>query len=395
MKKKYIIFDFDWTIIDTVQLMYSIIIKEVKKIDKSLNNNYILLKLNRYNWKWIKDVLKIIIPNISSENILKIEKNIKEKSIKHINKNIFKKWILNLIKNISKNYQLFLTSWNYQNYINSILELWEIKQYFKIILWSDKITKSEKHLEYFKEKIWDKNFYKNSVYIWDWKIDEVNAKSKWIDFIYFENKYWNWLVKDYIFKINNINELIDFFEKGFPKKILEKEILSNKYIKILQKDFINPNFSKSSFLIYWHNKEQTIWTFVIPITKDNEIIYIKEYRAWPETEVISFPVWALEDNISEIENCKKELEEETWYISNNIEYLWECIIENNFEWKAKFYIALGCTKKYKQNLENWENIKVYKTAIGDFKNMIINWKINFAKTVYWFTLAENKWYFKV
>ena len=179
-----------------------------------------------------------------------------------------------------------------------------------------------------------------------------------------------------------------------PKKILDKEVVSNKYVKILQKDFEEESWKISSFLIYWHNKKKTVGTFVLPLLPNNNLLYIKEFRAWPEKVVISFPVGALDDWITEVENAKKELEEETGYTSDEISFLWKSIIESNFEWEAQFYIARNCYKKWGQKLDNWENIDVYEASIEEFYSMILDWQINFSKAVHCFLLAKEKWFFE-
>ena len=178
-----------------------------------------------------------------------------------------------------------------------------------------------------------------------------------------------------------------------PKKISEEIVLKNRHRKIIKKEFLEKNWEISSYLIYAHDTEITIWTFILPLTKDGQIIYIKEYRAWPEKVVISFPVGALDDNITEIENCKKELEEETWYTSENIIYLWDSIIENYYEWEAKYYVALNCELKWKQELDVGENIDVYKTSVSDFYKMVLSWEVKSSKTAYCFLLAKEKGYF--
>ena len=175
-----------------------------------------------------------------------------------------------------------------------------------------------------------------------------------------------------------------------PKKIYEKVVAQNPYLKVSEKRYEDENGNISSFLITWHNREKTIWTFVLPITQDWEILYLKEYRYWPEDFVINFPVWMLDDWVDEIENCKRELKEETWYFSEEIEFLWESIIENYFEGKIRYYIAKNCKKISNQNLEIWENIWVFKTSISEFEKMISDWKVLSSKTAYCFFLAKLK-----
>ena len=156
-----------------------------------------------------------------------------------------------------------------------------------------------------------------------------------------------------------------------PEKIFEKIIVSNPYLKVSQKDYKDEKWNKSSFLITWHNKKESIWTMILPITSDWQILYLKEYRYWPEKFVINFPVWMLDDGISEIENCKKELLEETWYISDEIELLTESIIENYFEWTLRYFVAKNCKKLKSQELEAWENIEIFSSSLEDFQKLIL------------------------
>jgi ADP-ribose pyrophosphatase len=177
-----------------------------------------------------------------------------------------------------------------------------------------------------------------------------------------------------------------------PIKISESCIWENKYLKVKEKIYMDEKWNKSSFLITSHNKKETIGTFILPITEDGKVIYLEEFRYWPEKIVINFPVWMLDDWVSEIENCKRELLEETWFFSENFKYLGESIIENYFEWKIKYYVALGCKKISKSNLEIWENLEARLCSISEFEKMIINNKVLSSKTCYCFFLAKYKWY---
>ena len=63
-----------------------------------------------------------------------------------------------------------------------------------------------------------------------------------------------------------------------PKKISEKIITQNPYLKISEKIFQEPNGKESHFLITSHNKTTSDATFVLPITENGKILYLKEYR---------------------------------------------------------------------------------------------------------------------
>ena len=98
-----------------------------------------------------------------------------------------------------------------------------------------------------------------------------------------------------------------------PQKFYEEILVSNPYLKVSEKKYFDEHWKESSFLITWHNRNKTVWTCVLPITKDKRIIYLKEFRYWPEDWIINFPIWMLDDWVDEISNWKRELEEETWF----------------------------------------------------------------------------------
>ena len=175
-----------------------------------------------------------------------------------------------------------------------------------------------------------------------------------------------------------------------PQKISEKLIISNPYLKVSEKIFSDENGVMSSFLITGHNKSETNATMVLPLTSNNTIVYLREYRYGPERFVINFPVGMLEDGVSLVENCKNELLEETGYDSDEIEFLGESIIENYFEWKISYCIAKNCKKIWIQSLEGGENIVVFEASIEDFETMILNGEVQSRKTAYCFFPARWK-----
>jgi ADP-ribose pyrophosphatase len=174
-----------------------------------------------------------------------------------------------------------------------------------------------------------------------------------------------------------------------PKKISEQIVADNWFRQTIEKKFEFVNWKKWNFLIashYWKKEAVT----VLALTELWEILYLKEFRYWPEEFLINFPMGAVEKNDSELKTVDKELKEETWYISNNVEYIWETIVANYEKSIQKMYIAKNCTNIWKQNLEIWENIEVFKTSIEEFEKMILDWKVRCPITISCFYIAKNK-----
>jgi len=186
-KYKYIIFDLDWTLINSTHKIIDII------EDYFLDNYPELYDKARYyietsQWQSLQEQLEAIFED--KEKALKETKKIYKILWDLRDKVKFFPWIKDKIKELSKNYKLFLTTWSSTKFAKQTLKDWDIKKYFEKIIWSDKILKWREHLEIFKETSLDNNFYKNSIYIWDWEMDKIFAEESAVDFVRVWNR-WN------------------------------------------------------------------------------------------------------------------------------------------------------------------------------------------------------------
>jgi len=119
---------------------------------------------------------------------------------------------------------------------------------------------------------------------------------------------------------------------------------------------------------------------ITAITKDNEIILVEQYRIPVDCYVIENPAGLLGDinkNETPIECAKKELLEETGYISNNWEYVFttpkspglisECSIH---------FIARDCEKIEDGGGVDNEKILVHKVQLDNIRNYFKELKDN-------------------
>jgi FMN phosphatase YigB (HAD superfamily) len=203
MKYKYLIFDLDWTLINSTHKILDII------EDYFLDNYPELYDTARYylensQWQSLQEQL---------ENIFQ-DKTLSEKETKKIyallsslrNKVQFFPWVTKKIKELYNQwYKLFLTTWSSTDFANKTLENGWILKYFETVIWSDKILKWKQHLEIFKNIIWDPNFFKQSIYLWDWEMDRIFSLESWIDFI---RVWYRW--KETEQRIKSITEINKF-----------------------------------------------------------------------------------------------------------------------------------------------------------------------------------------
>lgn len=175
-----------------------------------------------------------------------------------------------------------------------------------------------------------------------------------------------------------------------PNKISERIIYESPWRKIILKKIKIKDKIIHEYPIQEHSWENYA-TMLIAITEDKQVIYWKEWRPWIEGYVMSFTVWLKEENITFKENALKELKEEVWWISTNIEYLWESIVANFDSTLVKYFIALN-VKEWNQELEEWEIIEKQKCSIEEFEERIKTWTINCPLTITCYTLAKLNWY---
>lgn len=181
---KYLIFDLDWTLIKSNKINTLQALHCVKKVDE----NY--LEKAKYifwttAWMNVFDQLKMIFidKNFTEKEIHQIWEKIYKSIRKKENEIEFFKWVPEKIKEFSKNYKLFLTTWNSTKFAKDVLEIWWIKECFELIYWSDEIKKWFQHINIFKNYSEDENFYKNSIYFWDWDMDKLFANEANIKFV--------------------------------------------------------------------------------------------------------------------------------------------------------------------------------------------------------------------
>lgn len=382
--KKYLIFDLDWTLINSKGFVDKVILKEIWKVWKEYEKKAIET-IEKTQWSSIIEFLEDVF-YWSETDIEKISKKIFKKITKKEDDIEFFKWVEKEIKKLHKDYKLFLTTWNYTKFAKDMLKNAWLKKYFEIIKWSSKTPKWQLHLDLFKDYTKDKDFYKNSVYIWDWNQDREFATNAWIDFIHI------WDLHEDKYEIESVRfikkELKEINVQEKPEKIWEEIVFDNKYKKIIKKDYKIRNWEIHNFFVttqYWTK----IATMIFPLTKKWEIVYNKEFRYWVEDFIIWFPIWILEENLSTEENVKKELKEETWYKTSKIEYLWETIWWNFNDLIIKYYLAKDC-ESWEKSLEDSEYIETFIASKKEFKKMIETWEIKCPLSLACWSLGKNK-----
>lgn len=206
--KKYIVFDLDWTLIQSQEWLWEIVYNGLKEKYDFTREEY-----NYYfwstQWTWLAIQLQNFL-NIPLEEAKKEASRLYDLINEWTEKWKFFPWVPEKILELQKIYKLkmFLSTWNSTKFAEENLKKWWIYECFDSILWSDEVTKWSEHIKIFKEISMDSDFEKSAFYVWDWARDREIAIENSIDFIHIdenlENKFWDKYEIKSVAEISNI-----------------------------------------------------------------------------------------------------------------------------------------------------------------------------------------------
>jgi ADP-ribose pyrophosphatase len=159
-----------------------------------------------------------------------------------------------------------------------------------------------------------------------------------------------------------------------------KHIVKDKWISLRSDECIMPN---GKTIEPYYVLEYSDWINVVPITKNNEIIMIKQYRHGIKDVLLELPSGSIEPfDKSPLEAAKRELLEETGAESDNFIQL--CKLSPNPSNHTNItysFLALDVTLKQNQNLDETEQIEIINIPILEVKSLLKNNKITQAMHV--------------
>lgn len=164
-------------------------------------------------------------------------------------------------------------------------------------------------------------------------------------------------------------------------KTLSKKLIGNfRIFDLFQYEREHPKTHKTT---NFYAMDSTNWVNIIPITSDNEIILVEQYRHGIDSTTLELPAGLMELNEDPKDAAMRECLEETGYegegdaiflgrVKPNPAYL------NNF---CYHYLWLNCKKKYDQHLDENEDINVIKLPISKIKDMIESGEIDHSLVI--------------
>lgn len=148
------------------------------------------------------------------------------------------------------------------------------------------------------------------------------------------------------------------------------------------------------------NGHEAHWDFIhhdgaaaiVPVTDDGKLLMVRQYRNALDRETLEIPAGKLDDpREPKIECASRELEEETGFYCEHLEYLMSLNTTVAFCDEAiDIFVARNLIPS-KQHLDEDEVINVEAWSLEDLDAMIFAGKITDAKTVAAITAYERKY----
>ncbi len=137
--------------------------------------------------------------------------------------------------------------------------------------------------------------------------------------------------------------------------------------------------------------ESSPWVNIIPLTKDNDVVFIRQYRHGIREITLEIPGGLVEENDPK-DAAIRELFEETGYVANDAEFLGKVhpnpAILNN---ECFTYIATDVKNSKKQHLDEKEDISVELIPLKKVPSLIKSGEITHSLVICAFTFLFLKY----
>lgn len=120
---------------------------------------------------------------------------------------------------------------------------------------------------------------------------------------------------------------------------------------------------------------------VVPVDSNGNILFVRQYRHAFEEMVLEIPAGMIEDGEDPFDCIKRELEEETGYYSDEIEFLCQMYPSTGFCTEKVYLYQAKELKKGKLHLDKDEFVELERYSLDEAICMILDGRIKDGKTI--------------
>ncbi|MHB1275940.1 MAG: NUDIX hydrolase [Candidatus Humimicrobiaceae bacterium] len=169
------------------------------------------------------------------------------------------------------------------------------------------------------------------------------------------------------------------------KKISSEKVFEGKIIKLFFDKVMLPNKKLATREKVWHPGAVA----VVPLTSNNEIILIKQYRYPVEEVLIEIPAGKLDKDEAPGDCAKRELQEEVGAVGGNLVHLTSFHTTPGFSNEfLHLYLAINFEKK-ENNPDEDEFLQILSIPVKDCIDWVFEGRIKDAKSIIGILMANE------
>ena len=163
----------------------------------------------------------------------------------------------------------------------------------------------------------------------------------------------------------------------YARRINREEVYKGKIFTVVQDEIEFENGKKAKWDLVMHNGACAI----VPLTDQQEVILVRQYRNAEDGEILEIPAGKLEKDEEPLTCARRELEEEIGHYANSIKKLCAMYTAVGFsDEKLHLYLATDLVKT-QQNLDEDEYIDIITYPLQEAIEMIFTGTIKDNKTI--------------
>ncbi|GAE36856.1 NUDIX domain-containing protein [Halalkalibacter akibai] len=164
----------------------------------------------------------------------------------------------------------------------------------------------------------------------------------------------------------------------YEKTTKTKDIYKGKIIDLHLEEVELPNGKMSSREVVKHPGAVAI----IPITETGELVLVRQYRKALDKVIIEIPAGKLEPGEDPLESAKRELEEETGYKSEKLDFIVSFYTSPGFANELIYMYVTDTLIKGVSHTDEDEFLDVLEVSLDEALEMVKDQRIHDAKTAY-------------
>jgi 8-oxo-dGTP pyrophosphatase MutT (NUDIX family) len=154
-----------------------------------------------------------------------------------------------------------------------------------------------------------------------------------------------------------------------PWETLESELLvERRYLRVHTEKV---RIASGVIIPDYHIIESPPWVGIVCVTEENELVLVEQYRHGHKGTSLELPAGIIEPGEDYLEGAERELQEETGYVSSEIEPLWKVRPEpaRHDQW-AFFVFARAARRAHAQRLDETEDIRVVTRSVAELDRVV-------------------------